>query len=136
MSIFIILKKEENMSIQRHGIPKGGALPFAKAVEANGWLFVSGQVPRDKNGEIVFGSMTTQARVTLDNLKNALEIANYTLQDVVKVEVWIDDPRDFAEFNKVYAEYVTAEHAPARVTVQAAMMSDIRVEVACVAYKA
>lgn len=124
------------MSIKRHGIPKGGALPFAKAVEANGWLFVSGQVPRDKSGQIVFGTMTTQARVTLDNLKDALELAGYGLQDVIKVEVWIDDPRDFTDFNKVYAEYFTAEHAPARVTVQASMMSDLRVEVACVAYKA
>ncbi len=124
------------MSIKRFGIPQGGALPFAKAVAANGWLFVSGQVPRDKEGQIVFGTMTTQARVTLDNLKSAVELAGYSLADVVKVEVWIDDPRDFAEFNKVYAEYFTAEHAPARVTVQAMMMSDLRVEVACVAYKA
>ncbi len=123
------------MSIERFGIPKGGALPFAKAVAAGGWLFVSGQVPRDEKGEIVAGTMTTQARVTLNNLKNAVEMAGYTLTDVVKVEVWIDDPRDFAEFNKVYAEYFTAEHAPARVTVQASMMSDLRVEVACTAYK-
>ena len=93
-------------------------------------------MPRDKEGQIVFGTMTTQARVTLDNLKSAVELAGYSLADVVKVEVWIDDPRDFAEFNKVYAEYFTAEHAPARVTVQAMMMSDLRVEVACVAYKA
>ncbi len=124
------------MTIQRIGIPKGGALPFAKAVSAAGWLYVSGQVPRDEKGEIVAGTMTTQARVTLNNLKNVVEMAGYSLIDVVKVEVWIDDPRDFAEFNKVYAEYFTAEHAPARVTVQASMMSDLRVEVACTAYKA
>ena len=129
-------EKGKIMSIERFGIPQGGALPFAKAVAANGWLFVSGQVPRDKEGQIVFGSMTTQAKVTLDNLKAAVELAGYTLADVVKVEVWIDDPRDFPDFNKVYAQYFTAEHAPARVTVQAAMMSDLRVEVACVAYKA
>jgi len=124
------------MSIKRFGVPKNGALPFAKAVAANGWLFVSGQVPRDKEGHIVEGSMRTQAKVTLDNLKSAVELAGYAFSDVVKVEVWIDDPRDFTDFNKVYAEYFTAEHAPARVTVRAAMMSDIRVEVACVAYKA
>ena len=124
------------MSIQRFGTPKAGALPSAKAVSAGGFLYVSGQVPRDEKGEIVYGNMLTQAKVTLDNLKKIVESAGYSMQDIVKVEAWIDDPRDFGDFNKVYAQYFSAEHAPARVTVQAKMMSDLRVEVACVAYKA
>ena len=123
------------MTIRRLGVPKAGALPFAKAVEADGWLYVSGQVPRDAQGQIVSGNMTVQARQTLDNVKSIVESAGYTLSDVVRVGVWIDDPRDFAEFNKVYAEYFTAEHAPARVTVQAMLMADMRVEVDCIAYK-
>ncbi len=123
------------MPIKRYGIPQGNALPFAKAVEVNGFLYVSGQVPRGQDGLIVCGNMITQARVTLENLKNALALADYSLEDVVKVDVWIDDTRDFADFNKVYAEFFTAEHAPARNTVQSALMSDMRVEVACVAYK-
>lgn len=128
--------KEKLMPITRYGIPaKPGALPFAKAVAADGWLFVSGQVPRDAAGEIVSGSMTVQARVALDNLKTALALAGYGLEDVVRVNVYIDDPRDFPQFNKVYAEYFNREQAPARVCVQAAMMSDLRVEVDCIAYK-
>lgn len=124
------------MSIQRFGTPTTpGALPFSKAVAADGWLYVSGQVPRDADGEIVSGSISVQARVTLDNLKKVLELAGYTLNDVVRVTVYLDDPRDFAGFNKVYAQYFTAEHAPARVCVQASMMSDLRVEVDCVAYR-
>lgn len=124
------------MSITRYGIPSApGALPFCKAAGADGWLFVSGQVPRDANGEIVAGTISVQARVTLDNLKNVLESAGYSLEDVVRVTVYLDDPRDFAGFNKVYARYFTAEHAPARVCVQARMMSDLRVEVDCIAYR-
>lgn len=123
------------MSVQRFGTPKQGALPFAKAVKAGGFLYVSGQVPRDEKGEIVYGTMLTQAKVTLENLKKIVEGAGYTLNDVVKVEAWIADPRDFGDFNKVYAQYFSAEHAPARVTVQAQLMSDMRVEVACIAYK-
>ena len=116
------------MSIKRYGTPtKPGALPFSKAAGADGWLFVSGQVPRDADGEIVTGNITVQARVTLENLKKVLESAGYSLEDVVRVNVFLDDPRDFAGFNKVYA--------PARVCVQAMMMSDLRVEVDCVAYK-
>lgn len=121
--------------MRRIGVPKAGGLPFAKAVEAAGWLYVSGQVPRDAEGQIVSGNMTVQARQTLDNVKNIVESAGYSLSDVVRVGVWIDDPRDFGEFNKVYAEYFTAEHAPARVTVQATLMADMRVEVDCIAYK-
>lgn len=124
------------MPIQRFGTPRApGALPFAKAVAAGGWLFVSGQVPRDADGEIVEGSISVQAKVALDNLKAAVEAAGYSMRDVVRVSVWLDDPRDFAGFNKVYARYFEAEHAPARVCVQARMMSDIRVEVDCVAYR-
>lgn len=123
------------MAAERFGLPKTGALPFAKAVSAGGFLFVSGQVPRDENGEIVYGTMLTQAKVTLENLKKVVESAGYSLEDVVKVEAWIDDPRDFADFNKVYAQYFSTEHAPARVTVQAKLMNDMKVEVACTAYK-
>lgn len=123
------------MAAERFGLPKAGALPFAKAVSAGGFLFVSGQVPRDENGEIVYGTMLTQAKVTLENMKKVVESAGYSLEDVVKVEAWIDDPRDFADFNKVYAQYFSTEHAPARVTVQAKLMNDMKVEVACTAYK-
>lgn len=128
--------KEKPMPITRYGIPeKAGALPFAKAVAADGWLYVSGQVPRGADGEIVSGSMTVQARQALGNLKAALALAGYGLEDVVRVTVYIDDPRDFPQFNKVYAEFFKREQAPARVCVQAAMMSDLRVEVDCIAYK-
>ena len=123
------------MPIKRYGTPKAGGLPFAKAAGADGWLYVSGQVPRDAEGQIVSGNITTQARVTLGNLKKVLGSAAYTIEDVVRVGVWLEDPRDFAEFNKAYAEFFSSDHAPARVTVQAMMMSDMRVEVDCIAYK-
>ncbi len=123
------------MSIKRFGIPKSSGLPFAKAAGAEGWLYVSGQVPRDSDGEIVSGNMTIQARATLNNLKGVLELAGYSLEDVIRVGVWIEDPRDFVEFNKVYAQYFSTDHAPARATVQAMLMADLRIEVDCIAYK-
>lgn len=124
------------MSIKRYGTPtKPGALPFSKAAGADGWLFVSGQVPRDADGEIVTGNITVQARVTLENLKKVLESAGYSLEDVVRRQrVPRRSPR-LRRIHKVYAQFFTAEHAPARVCVQAMMMSDLRVEVDCIAYK-
>lgn len=120
-------------AITRHGThPR---LPVSNAVEANGWLYVTGQVPRNAKGELNAGSMIDQARLTLTNLVTVITNSGYEMKDVVRVGVWIDDPRDFAEFNKVFAEFFDIEHAPARVTVQGTMMCDCKVEVDAIAYR-
>ena len=125
------------MSITRHGTGETGAgkqaLPFARAVEADGWLYVSGQVAM-KNGEIVAGGIVEQTRRTIENLIAILHEAGYGVEDVVRVGVWLDDPRDFWSFNAVYAEYFGA-HPPARACVQSSMMVDCKVEIDCVAFR-
>ena len=127
------------MSIKRFGTGAVGAggqpLPFARAVEADGWLHVSGQVAME-NGEIINGGIVEQTHKTMQNLIAILEEAGYSLEDVVRAGVWLQDPRDFWSFNKVFASYFKSEHAPARACVQAMMMVDCRVEIDCVAYKA
>lgn len=120
------------MSIKRYGAG-GLPLPFARAVEADGWLFVSGQVAIE-NGEIVPGGLTAEVHQTMKNLTTILKEAGYGLEDVVRVGVWLDDPRDFSTFNKIYAGYF-GDHPPARACVQARMMVDCKVEIDCVAYK-
>jgi len=125
------------MSLIRYGTGETGAgkqgLPFARAVEADGWLYVSGQVAMEK-GEIVAGGIVAQTHKTMENLVAILKEAGYGLEDVVRVGVWLDDPRDFWSFNGVYAEYFGA-HPPARACVQASMMVDCKVEIDCVAYR-
>lgn len=125
------------MSITRYGADKSGAggqnLPFARAVEADGWLHVSGQVPM-KDGEIVGTGIIEQTHLTIQNVLKSLEEAGYGLEHVVRVGVWLDDPRDFWSFNGVYKEYF-GEHPPARACVQATMMVDCKVEIDCIAYK-
>ncbi len=126
------------MTIKRYGTGQTGAgkqaLPFARAVEANGWLYVSGQVAME-NGEIVGGGIIAETRKTMENVIAILEEAGYGLEHVVRVGVWLDDPRDFWSFNGVYAEYFGG-HPPARACVQSSMMVDCKVEIDCVAYKA
>lgn len=126
------------MTIKRYGTGQSGAgkqaLPFARAVEANGWLYVSGQVAME-NGEIVGGGIIAESRKTMENVIAILEEAGYGLEHVVRVGVWLDDPRDFWSFNGVYAEYFGG-HPPARACVQSSMMVDCKVEIDCVAYKA
>jgi reactive intermediate/imine deaminase len=126
------------MSIKRYGTGSRGAggqpLPFARAVEADGWLYVSGQVAME-NGEIIAGGLIAEIHQTIKNVIAILTEAGYGLEDVVRVGVWLDDPRDFWTFNKIYAEYF-GENPPARAAVQARMMVDCKVEIDCVAWKA
>jgi reactive intermediate/imine deaminase len=125
------------MSIRRIGTgesgPGGQTLPFARAVEADGWLYVSGQVPM-ANGVIVDGGIVPQAHQAIRNLLAIVTEAGYRVEDVVRIGVWLDDPRDFWAFNNVYAGYFAAA-PPARACVQASMMVDCKIEIDCVAWK-
>lgn len=126
------------MSIKRYGVEGGkGAggqqLPFARAVEADGWLYVSGQTPM-VNGELVAGNIVTQARQAIRNLLAILSEAGYGPEHVVRCGVWLDDPRDFGAFNAVFKEFF-GQHPPARSCVESRMVVDCKVEIDCVAYK-
>lgn len=125
------------MSIKRYGTEgtgkEGHNLPFARAVEADGWLYVSGQVPA-VDGELVAGNITVQAHQAIKNLVAILKEASYGVEHVVRCGVWIDDPRDFQAFNKVFREYF-GDNPPARACVVSSMVVDCKVEIDCVAYK-
>jgi reactive intermediate/imine deaminase len=127
------------MSIKRYGVEGGKGqggqhLPFARAVEANGWLYVSGQVPM-VNGELVTGNVIVQARQAIHNLLAILKEAGYGTEHVVRCGVWLEDARDFAAFNGVFKEFF-GENPPARACVETSMVVDCKVEIDCVAYKA
>jgi reactive intermediate/imine deaminase len=111
----------------------GTPRPFAKAVRAGDYIYVSGQVPT-VDGEVVSGGIIAQTEVVMQNIMAVLELADCGLEHVVKVNVWLDDPRDFTSFNSVFAKYFTA-HPPARSTVQSAIMVDAKVEMDVIAYK-
>jgi reactive intermediate/imine deaminase len=126
------------MSIKRYGVEGGkGAggqhLPFARAVEADGWLYVSGQVPI-VDGEVVVGNVAAQSRQVIRNLLSILDEAGYGPEHIVRCGVWLDDPRDFAAFNGVFKEFF-GKHPPARACVVSSMVVDCKVEIDCVAYK-
>ena len=88
--------------------------PYSQAVQAGNMLFVSGQIPIDPaTGEFAGNDITTQTHQSLTNVKNILEAAGYSLNDVVKTTVLLSDIANFAAMNAVYAEYFT-ENKPAR----------------------
>jgi reactive intermediate/imine deaminase len=125
------------MTLKRYGAGEKGAggqpLPFARAVEADGWLYVSGQVAME-NGEIIEGGIVPQSHKAIQNMIAILKEANYDVADIVRIGVWLDDPRDFWSFNKIFVSYFGA-NPPARACVQSSMMVDCKVEVDCIAYK-
>ncbi|MBB3212082.1 reactive intermediate/imine deaminase [Herbaspirillum sp. Sphag1AN] len=126
------------MSIKRYGVAGGTGtggqhLPFARAVEADGWLYVSGQVAM-VDGEVIDGGIVAQSHQTIKNVLAILAEAGYGPEDVVRCGVWLDDTRDFQSFNKVFKEYFGA-NPPARACVQSSMVVDCKVEVDCVAFK-
>ncbi|HKO20098.1 MAG TPA: RidA family protein [Acidobacteriaceae bacterium] len=126
------------MDIKRYGTEGGKGtggqhLPFARAVEAAGWLFVSGQVPV-LNGELVSGGIAAQAEQAIRNLFSVLAEAGYGPEHVVRCGVWLDDPRDFQAFNAVFRRFF-GEHPPARCCVVSSMVVDCKVEIDCVAWK-
>jgi len=126
------------MSLKRYGAhgsagAGGQHLPFAHAVQADGWLYVSGQVPM-VNGELTSGNIIVQSRQAILNLLAILGEAGYGPEHVVRCGVWLEDPRDFASFNAVFKEYF-GNHPPARSCVVSSMVVDCKVEIDCVAYK-
>ncbi|MCW5299924.1 RidA family protein [Herbaspirillum lusitanum] len=126
------------MSIKRYGVDGGKGtggqhLPFARAVEADGWLYVSGQVAM-VDGEVIDGGIVAQSHQAIKNVLAILKEAGYGPEHVVRCGVWLDDTRDFQSFNKVFKEYFGA-NPPARACVQSAMVVDCKVEVDCVAFK-
>ena len=109
-------------------------VPLSPAVRAGDFVYVSGQVPTDASGTVVAGGIEAQTKQVLENVKAALALAGCSMEDVVKTLAIVADARDFGGFNKVYATYFP-NNPPARTTLEARLMIDIKVEIEAVAYK-
>ena len=92
--------------------------PYSQAVRASGSVYLSGQIPLDPaTGELVAGDIAAQARRVFDNLRAVCEAAGASLDDVVRVGIYLMDLADFAAVNAVMADYFQAPY-PARSTIQ------------------
>ena len=114
----------------------GAIGPYSQGVESKCMVFVSGQLPiNPATGEFVEGGIKEQARQSLTNVKNLLEADGLTMDDVVKVCVFLADISDFAAVNEVYATFFNAPY-PAR---SAMAVKDLpkggRIEIECIAVK-
>ena len=93
--------------------------PYSQAVEANGMLFTSGQIPLDPvSGEMVGDDIRTQADRAIRNIIAVLEEAGTGPDNVVRTMCFLADMDDFAAFNEVYAKYFTGKPARSCVAVK------------------
>lgn len=96
--------------------------PYSMAIEANGFIFCSGQLGLDPaSGTIVEGGVEAEAHQVFANINAVLESAGVTLDNVVKATVFLQDMNDFPKVNEIYAQHF-GEHKPARSTVEVAKL--------------
>ena len=98
----------------------GAIGPYSQAIEANGFLFASGQVPLSPvTGEVVGTSIEEQAKQACENVGGILSAAGLNFTHVVKTTCFLADMADFAAFNAVYGSYFTGKPARSCVAVKA-----------------
>ncbi len=125
---------EKQVFTSPDGAPAVG--PYSPAVGAGDFVFVSGQIPLDRDGKIVGYTPKDQARQALLNLSATLEAAGLTLAHVVKTTIFLKDMDEFAAVNDVYAEFF-AEPYPARSTIEVARLpKDLHIEIEAIAHRA
>lgn len=122
--------------------------PYPHARRVGNLLFLSGIGPRergskvipgvtlDAGGKVVDHDIVVQTRSVMRNIKAVLDAAGVAWEDIVDVSVFLTNmERDFAAFNKVYAEYFTGDNRPTRTTVEVrALPTPIAVELKVIAY--
>lgn len=113
---------------------KNPNLPFHPAVRAGDFIFVSGQVGKDAEGNMVDGTIEEETRATIEAIQRVLAEDGATLADVVRVTTYLEDTRDFGRYNKVFAEYFK-DAVLARTTVEARAVINTKVEMDAIAYR-
>ena len=110
-------------TISTDAAPKAGG-PYSQAIRSGGFLFCSGQIPRDPStGELVKQDPPGQARRCLENLAAVCVAAGASLSDAVRLTVYLTDMHDFARVNEAYADFFESD-PPARVAIGVAALPD------------
>ena len=116
--------------IATHKAPKAIG-PYSQGIVSNGHVFLSGQIPLNSNGELLDGNIQEQVALVFQNIQHLLETQNCTLQNIVKLTVFLKDIENFDAVNDKMIELLE-EPYPARSLVQAAALPknvDVEIEV-------
>lgn len=116
-------------------MPNAPKLPFSSAIRAGDYIFLSGHGGYEdpRTGKAIQG-IENQTRQCLENIKRVLETAGSSLNDVVKVTVFLGNVADYAKMNEVYRSYFPKD-MPARSTaVTGLVIPNMLIEMECIAY--
>jgi len=111
--------------------PAGG--PYSHAVVAGDTIYLAGAIPALPDGTRVTGSFAEQAHAAFRNLVAVAEAAGASLDQAVRVGVYLRDFNDFDELNKIYAEYIKGDHLPVRTTLPVPQL-DFDIEIDAILY--
>lgn len=108
--------------------------PYSQAVEANGFVFLAGQIPIDpKTDQVITGDIEKQTTQVMENIKAVLTSAGLNFTNVLKTTIFLTDLGDFNKVNAIYGKYIS-EMPPARTTIQvAALPKAVNVEIEMIA---
>ncbi|MDQ0317416.1 RidA family protein [Amorphus orientalis] len=113
---------------------KNPNLPFHPAVRAGDYIFVSGQVSKDADGNMMCGSIEVETEGTIRAIERILAEEGATLADVCRVVTYLDDPRDFGRYNKVFGQLFDGA-VLSRTTIEARAVITTKIEMDAIAYK-
>ena len=108
--------------------------PYSQAIEANGTVYVSGQLPVDPHtGQMIEGDIKTLAHQVFKNISQILSAAGLGLDNVVKVTVMMADMNDFADMNEVYASHFSEPYPARSAYAVKTLPKNSRLEIECIA---
>lgn len=110
--------------------------PYSRAVKAGNTIYFSGVIALDETGQLIQNSLESETEKVMENIKNLLEDAGISFNNVVKASIFLSDMAHFAKVNEVYARYFTGDY-PARETVAVAgLPKGANVEISVIAVTA
>jgi 2-iminobutanoate/2-iminopropanoate deaminase len=113
---------------------KNPNLPFHPAVRAGDYIFVSGQVPKDENSDVISGTIEVETLATLKTIERVIAHEGATLCDVVRITTYLEDVRDFGRYNKAFLQGI-GDAVLARTTVEAKAVINTKIEMDAIIYK-
>jgi 2-iminobutanoate/2-iminopropanoate deaminase len=110
--------------------------PYSQAIQTGNMLFISGQIAIQRStGNILKSTIEEETGQVMQNLKEILQAAGMTFDNVVKSSIFLKDMNNFPKVNEVYGKYFSA-NPPARETVEVSRLpKDVNVEISCIAVK-
>lgn len=138
LALFVAAGCSRGYGQQRRAVGLAGisqAAPLSPGIVAGNTLYVSGLQGKGPNGKLVTGGVLAQTRTTLENVRSVVRSAGFHMRDVVAVNVYLTDMRNFAAMNKIYANFFS-KPMPTRTTVQVSALSNsAEIEISAIAVK-